>query len=588
MFMKNIKPALLALVLIICILLPSCSLPFTVKSGKSAVLNIGVNKINGGFNPFFEGEEIDSAIMTQMFETVQRRGDENRFENLCGSITYEFLDGGKVKYTVSIDDGIMFSDGTYATIDDVIFYYYVLADATYDGRFGDWYLNDIQGLKAFYYDDKNYEKKLAEIEEQTEDKAEREKKIKDYIKKNYSDGISVSEISGIKKINDRECTVTFNSVNINAVSQINPLIVSKAAYGAGYVKGKAGIIKENAEIPVGSGPYKYKSYNSNSGELTMEVNENYHNGKPGFDALRFIDLSAKKLDCVKAAVNGTVDICETAADAGTLNALSVPGLRTAVTDAPYYTSVVFNCEKVDENMRKGVMSLSNWTGELKTEYDGCFTALYRPLSARFGEYPSDIKEPFYPVGSKQARAFFEQNGCKKSGEKLLDSEGNAVSYTMCCLSDGKDVLSKAANTFVAALKSEGIELKLKFADEKEYSDSLKKRSADMWCGPVYDGITCDKYEYYHTGGRLNYSRVTDPVLDSLLEEIRTSTDYSERCSLTSSMLNAVMSAAAELPLYQLKTVTVYNTGVIDESSVPVDADSQGCRYIIPELRPAEK
>ena len=71
-------------------------------------------------------------------------------------------------------------------------------------------------MKAFYYDDKNYEKKLAEIEEQTEDKAEREKKIKDYIKKNYSDGISVSEISGIKKINDRECTVTFNSVNIIA------------------------------------------------------------------------------------------------------------------------------------------------------------------------------------------------------------------------------------------------------------------------------------------------------------------------------------------------------------------------------------
>ena len=176
MLMKKFRTAALAFILLICIILPSCSLPFTVSQAKQTTLKIGVENIKGGFNPFFDGEDMNSVIMTQMFETVQRQGDENRFENLCGSITYEFLESDKVKYTVSIDDDIMFSDGSYATIDDVIFYYYVLADASYDGRFGDWYLNDIQGLKAFYYDDKNYEEKLAEIEEQSEDKAERDKK----------------------------------------------------------------------------------------------------------------------------------------------------------------------------------------------------------------------------------------------------------------------------------------------------------------------------------------------------------------------------------------------------------------------------
>ena len=54
------------------------------------------------------------------------------------------------------------------------------------------------------------------------------------------------------------------------------------------------------------------------------------------------------------------------------------------------------------------------------------------------------------------------------------------------------------------------------------------------------------------------------------------------------MLKAVMSNAAELPLYQLKTITLYNTGVIDENSIPLDADLQGCRYIISKLRPIEK
>ena len=586
--MKSLRTPVLALILIICIILPSCSIPFTVSQAKQTALKIGVENIKGGFNPFFEGEDMDSVIMTQMFETVQRQGDENRFENLCGSITYEFLDGGKVKYTVSIDDDIMFSDGTYATIDDVIFYYYVLADATYDGRFSDWYLNDIQGLKAFYYDDRNYEKKLAEIEEQSENRAERDKKVAEYIKKNYSDGISVSEISGIKKINNRACTITFNSVNINAISQINPLIVSKAVYGAGYVKGKAEIIKENALTPVGSGPYIFKSYNKNAGTLTMSANADYHSGRPGFDSLQFVDLTSKKLDSIKAVANGTVDICETTADSAKMNTVSSSGLRYNVTDAPFYTSILFNCRNVEENMRKGIMSLSNWTGEVKTDYDGCFTALFRPMSARFGEYPSDVKEAFYPTDSKKAAGYFQEAGYKKTGETLLDSKGNAVSYTMDCLSDGKDVLAKAANSFVTALQSSGIELKINFVDEEKYSESLKKHSADMWCGPVYDNATCDKYDYYHTDGSLNYSRVSDPVLDILLEETRQCTDFSERCSQTEAMLKVVMTNAAELPLYQLKILTLYNTNVIDENSIPLDADLQGCRYIISKLRPVEK
>ena len=165
---------------------------------------------------------------------------------------------------------------------------------------------------------------------------------------------------------------------------------------------------------------------------------------------------------------------------------------------------------------------------------------------------------------------------------------NPVGYKMVCLSDGEDVLAKVANSFITALKSAGIELTIEFVDEEEYLKSLKKHSADMWCGPVYDNATCDKYEYYHTDGSLNYSRVSDPVLDMLLEETQKCTDYSERCSQTASMLKAVMSTAAELPLYQLKTITVYNTEVIDETTIPLDADLQGCRFIIPELRPVEK
>ena len=585
--MKRLKAGVAVILTAVCLLLPSCSLPFGNAKRQNSTLKIGVAETAGNFNPFYCGENDDSVIMSQLFERVQRRGVSNKFENYCGSITYEFLESGKVKYTVSIDDNIRFSDGTYATIDDVIFWYYVLADATYDGAYSDWYLNDIQGLKAFYYDDKNYEKKLAEIDEKYTDPAEREEKVKEYIDKNYSNGTSVSEISGIKKINDHTCTVVFNSVNVGAISQINPLIVSKAAYGAGYVKGKAETVKSNAEKPVGSGAYKLDSSDKKSGLTVLSSNEYYRGGKNGFDTLNVIDLSVKKLSPESAVSRGAVDILETTAKNAIVSTAENAGYKYNFCDDTFYNSIIFNCAKIDINIRKGIMCLANWNGEAKDEFGGYYTAVYRPMSVRFGEYPASTTEPYYPFDSAKAGEYFAAAGCIKSDRSLTDSQGKALRYTVYCLSDGKDALSKVINSFVASLKSAGIELTVKCVSEEEYSSSLEKRSADMWCGPVYDSQSSDKYDYYHTGGKYNYSGVSDEMLDLELEELRVATDYSERCLKTALMLGNVMELAAELPLYQQKTIVVYNKSVIDENSIPLDSDPQGCRYIIRALQPAE-
>lgn len=50
-------------------------------------------------------------------------------------------DDGSTKYvyTVSVQEGMVFSDGEPVTIDDVMFYYYVCADPTYDGQQHIWY-----------------------------------------------------------------------------------------------------------------------------------------------------------------------------------------------------------------------------------------------------------------------------------------------------------------------------------------------------------------------------------------------------------------------------------------------------------------
>ena len=167
--MKITKKLTALLICAIILFLPSCKSMGSLTRGGGE-LKIGVNGIEGNFNPFYSESEGDREIVSQMFRTIQRRENDNKLSNYSGGISYEFVGDSKVKYTVSIKDDMYFSDGSNITIDDVIFFYYFISDASYDGIYKDWYLNDIVGLKEYYFDDKNYINSIAQIENTIEEK----------------------------------------------------------------------------------------------------------------------------------------------------------------------------------------------------------------------------------------------------------------------------------------------------------------------------------------------------------------------------------------------------------------------------------
>ena len=127
-------------------------------------LVIGVEGIGGNFTPLYAENEADINIMSQLYQPIQRRASDNSLINYAGGISYEYVGETQVKYTVSIRDDLVFSDGTKVTIDDVIFFYHLIADASYDGVYSDWYLNDIVGVKEYYFDDANYYASVKGIE----------------------------------------------------------------------------------------------------------------------------------------------------------------------------------------------------------------------------------------------------------------------------------------------------------------------------------------------------------------------------------------------------------------------------------------
>ena len=135
--MKITKKLTALLICAIILFLPSCKSMGSLTRGGGE-LKIGVNGIEGNFNPFYSESEGDREIASQMFRTIQRRENDNKLINYSGGISYEFVGDSKGKYTVSIKDDMYFSDGSNITIDDVIFFYYFISDASYDGIYKDW------------------------------------------------------------------------------------------------------------------------------------------------------------------------------------------------------------------------------------------------------------------------------------------------------------------------------------------------------------------------------------------------------------------------------------------------------------------
>ena len=641
----NIFKTVISVILCLCVLiLPAC------KSGESSSeLKIGVDGLEYVFNPFYAETDADREVVLQMFSSIQRVDGSNKLVNYCGGISYEFVGDSKVEYTVSISNDLMFSDGTNVTIDDVIFFYHFIADATYDGCYSDWYLNDIEGLREYYFDDADYESSIEKIENKIKDnytlttievndyvrylvetelegkfsgdlsaaapsgvtwneylrklgygeaiddlganpsaesviklvaRAEaesnplaynpenwyRETLYTNYIKDNYADGVDVKNISGIKKVNDYTCTVLFNSKNINAISELNALLVSKTSLSAEYVKGYADKIKELDRLEVCSGPYVMAEYSENSVLLTENK---YYRQNCDFSALRFIDITEEK-DHIKLLTSGKIDVLETLVTADAINRLANKNVRYFIEDCDYYVSLFFNTRTLDLSARKALAGVCNLNSAVEAQIGSYYTRPLRPISVRFDEYPSDVTQPYY---GESAFTVYSMGTAEKISSANLYYCG-----------EESDLAYSAIMAYKEIVGQKGIDLNVVLADEMMLAGAIVSGKADMWVETVYDGSTCDKSEYYHSSGKNNKTGVGTPQIDSLTSAIRSATGFYNKSQMTAQLMELVMEQAIECPIYQPQKMTVYNTQTVSADSFDRVSDMDGFTYYIPQLK----
>lgn len=610
-------------------------------------LVVGVQELDGVFHPLFCNNVSDAQVINSIFANVSSLNSNGKLVDEAGHIEVEEVtaeDGHtQYLYTVTIQDGMTFSDGEAVTIDDVLFYYYVAADPTYDGMstFG---TLDIVGMQEYYYDTLDYNGVLEELEKyQLENISEEDfityieatkaegwyddiamseggpigdglmtwaqycsmcgvasseeaTAIADdaemltlvakaewavcadaydpysyyktqFVANSLSDGIDVAEISGIKKIDEYTCTVLLDSANVSAEQNIAGIpLIPEHYYGEDFTKGNLSGVKEKNTVPMGSGEYVFQKYEDDKVVLTS--NANYFNGSPNVPNLEF--QVVKEEDKISRVLNGEIDIMNVGTSPEIATQLDENSSLVSYTlvDEPEYGYIGINAERVpDINVRKGLMCLMNREVAINEYYGKLGKVVERPMIPTLAEYPDDA-EPYYTYDPAKALEYFHAAGYTQVDGKLVNAAGKQL-----CIEVGVDDASTHPETAILTqmasdMATMGAEITINDLQFSELSAQVQYGELDMWVMESSNMADCDLTPIFGSEGDFNYQKFYSKEIDELQAEILTTVDFEKRCELVVQELDLIMDAAVYMPLYQKKSVEVYNKTKIDTTTLP--------------------
>lgn len=610
-------------------------------------LVIGVQELDGIFNPLFCNNENDEQVIDSIFTSVCSLSTDGELVDEAGHIEVKEVtaeDGHtQYLYTVTIQEGMTFSDGETVTIDDVLFYYYVAADPTYDGM-STFSTLDIVGMQEYYYDTLDYSGVLEELEKyrleniSEEDfiayieatkaegwyddiamseggpigdglmtwaqycsmcgvaSAEEAAAIVDeaemltlvakaewavcadaydpysyyksqFVVNSVNEGIDVAEISGITRVDDYTCTVLLDSVNISADKIIaNIPLMPEHYYGENFTKGSLTSVKEKNAAPMGSGEYVFQKFENNNVVLTS--NADYFKGCPNVSNLEFqVVQEEDKFSCI---LNGEIDITKLNASLEMATQLDENSNNVfyAWIDEPEYSYIGINAERVsDINVRKGLMCLLDRETAVTEYYGNHGKVIERSMTPTLAEYPNNA-EPYYSYDVAKAMEYFQAAGYSQVDGKLVNARGKQLKISVGVSEESTYPETAMLIQLANDMATMGAELIVNSLDFSVLSAQVQYGGLDMWVMESSNMTDCDLTPIFGSKGDFNYQKFYSKEIDNLQAEILMTIDFEKRCELVARELDLIMDAAVYMPLYQKKSVEVYNKTKIDTTTFP--------------------
>jgi peptide/nickel transport system substrate-binding protein len=294
------------------------------------------------------------------------------------------------------------------------------------------------------------------------------------------------------------------------------------------------------EAPIGTGPYTLDNFKPQA--FTLAANEDYWDGAPAVKAIRYLSLSGNTagVDALKAGTidwqTGPVpDIENVSTTYPGYDAITIPQNQVALLTC---SSAELGCTgpQTDPAVRQAVyvalnrdqvnsLAFQNTASEISPTF--ALTTTQEELIS------SAVAEPVAPSGADPDKAaeILEAAGWSKGSDGIYEKGGETLSLTVEVVTGWTDYIT-AIDTMAQQLKAAGIDLRVSQSSWNEWTDKKGKGTYQLAIDSLGQGAASDPYylydKYFNTAftakvGEVapqNVARFSDPEVDAALEVLK--------------------------------------------------------------------
>ena len=372
-------------------------------------------------------------------------------------------------------------------------------------------------------------------------------------------------------------------------------------------------------VPVGAGPYKAsKQGGLADGEKYPSKDKFCQNNIIYYERNTYFETVGKELSNAKIKYirYQVINSAQTIATLGTdgIDVGTPSGTADNIAEIAKYSHL--SMKEVDTNgygyvginpkfvpdvaVRRAIMHAMDTALVLNYYPGGSCTRIFWPISTTSWAYPKDNRtSPYYQYKTSEeilnmlVEAGYEQRTDEK-GNKMLGKKDEAgvwkqLTYTFTIPGSSND--HPAALMFERAAESlNSIGFKISVKTDNWALKKLATGDLAVWAAAWSSTIDPDMYQVYHIesnagstsnwgypamkSDRDKYSYELEIVtaLSELIDKARETTVQSERIPIYKNALEKVMELAVEMPTYQRKDLTVFNSAKIDRNSLTPDSE----------------
>lgn len=473
-----------------------------IDGGTLEVAVVSDTDFTGIFSPAFSQITLDDYFSEPAQETLITVDDDLKIKEDNPAATVK-MDPDNKTVTMTIKDGVKWSDGKDVTADDMIFPYEVIGDKEYTGV--------------------RYRDAIQEIEGMVE----------------YHDG-KADTISGIEKVNDKEIKIKFKTFVPSILQGGNDPILGyampKHAFDGIAVKDMEGSdpVRKN---PVTMGPYKFNKIVAGQ-SVEFVPNEHYYGEKPKLDKVVMTKvgtaaaaeaMKSKKYDMFIEMPTNTYDSWKDNDGYQMLgqldNAYDYLGFKLGKWDADQGKVVM------DENSKMADKSLRQAMGyalDNKIIGDRFFAGLRIPANSLIVPtfatlHDKDLKG--YTQDVDKANKLLDDAGFKDTdGDGLReDKDGKKLTINFA-FRDNSGVAKSIADYYIQSWKKIGLDVQLTGGRLMEVNSFYDKLGADDPEIDVYQagwstGFDPNPSGLYGTVAQFNFTRFESEENTKLLKEM---------------------------------------------------------------------